>query len=178
MVSECHNRMQTGFSLMEILISLLILSIGMLGLGGLQLSSLKTTNNAHYRTVASMAATDLADRIRANPLAVSNGLYTASLAREDCDTALAKVCEGASECSAQELAAYDLHRVNCGVAKDSHQTGGVQYVLPQALLGVNCDGATCTTGLEHVINIEWNETDDEDADDKAQFRSYELRFIP
>lgn len=177
MLASRHN-MQLGFSLIETLISLLVLSVGLLGLGGLQLSSLKGANNAHYRTVASIAATDMIDRMRANPLAVANDNYSAKLMAKDCHTKLEKVCESGTECSAEELAKYDLHRVNCGVSEDKKQTGGIQFDLPQAALSLGCTPAPCTTGAEHLIRISWNEVDDDDADSTAQARSYELIFIP
>jgi type IV pilus assembly protein PilV len=178
MVSQRYYKAQTGFSLIEILISLLILSIGLLGLGGLQLSSLKNTNNAHFRTVASLAATDLIDRMRANPLGVESNLYTANLGIEDCDVNLSKVCEAGVECAADELATYDLFRVNCGVSAGVYQTGGIQYDLPQASLAVGCTAAACTTGIEHSIRVSWNEPDDDDEDAGVQARSYDLSFIP
>ena len=178
MVSKRYLTAQIGFSLIEVLISLLILSIGLLGLGGLQLSSLKGANNAHFRTVASLAVTDMVDRMRSNPLAVANNFYTATLGITHCDTALTKVCESGNECSAEELATYDLYRVNCGVSAGVYQTGGVQFDLPQSALIVGCEIPPCTTGMEHTVLVSWNEADDDDADDESQARSYELSFIP
>ena len=178
MVPKRYLTTQTGFSLIEILISLLILSIGLLGLGGLQLSSLKGANNAHFRTVASLAVTDLIDRMRANPLAVENNFYTASLDAQHCDTSLTVVCEAGVECNPDDLAIYDLHRVNCGVSAGLYQTGGVQFDLPQPLLEITCALPPCTSGDEHTIRVSWNETDDDDQDNDVQTRSYELSFIP
>lgn len=179
MASKRYSRAQTGFSLIEILISLVIISIGMLGLGGLQLSSLRGANNAHFRTVASLSATDLIDRMRANRLGVEGDFYTGALGATHCETALAKVCEGANECSAEDLAKYDLYRVNCGVSVDSNQTGGVQYDLPQAALVVSsCTAPPCGAGDEHSVRVSWNEIDDDDDDDDVQARSHSLSFIP
>ena len=178
MVSQRYYKTQTGFSLIEILISLLVLSIGLLGLGGLQLSSLKSANNAHLRTVASLAVTDLADRMRVNSLGVAKDFYAASLGFSHCETPLTKVCEANNPCSAKELAVYDLYRVNCGVSVDENQTGGVQFDLPEATLSVSCSVPPCATGVEHSIMISWNETDDDDGDSDVQERSYELSFIP
>ncbi|MEW6132414.1 MAG: type IV pilus modification protein PilV [Pseudomonadota bacterium] len=57
---------QRGFSLLEVLIALVILSLGMLGLAGLQAVSLKTNANAHLRSQAVILAYDMIDRMRSN----------------------------------------------------------------------------------------------------------------
>ncbi|MEX2496947.1 MAG: type IV pilus modification protein PilV [Woeseia sp.] len=64
-----------GLTLVEILIALLILSIGLLGLAGLQTMSLKFNTSSYYRTQATALAYDLADRMRANRQAALNGEY-------------------------------------------------------------------------------------------------------
>ena len=62
-----------GFTLVELLIALLVLSIGMLGIAVLFAESLQAGRSAHFQTQAVSIAADLADRIRANP--VSAGAY-------------------------------------------------------------------------------------------------------
>lgn len=178
MVSKPLYRKQFGFSLMEVLVSVVVLSIGLLGLGGLQMTSLKGSNNAHFRTVASLAATDLADRMRANPIAVANAQYDSEYVLATCKTPPAKYCEATVVCTPEELANYDVFRVNCGVSDDGFQTGGAQYDLPVAYMSVSCDSVTCTSGVEHTIEVRWNEADDSDSDSDVQQRSYELDFVP
>lgn len=56
-----------AFTLIEILITMTILSVGLLGLAGLQATSLKTNQSAYSRSQATQLAYDMADRIRANP---------------------------------------------------------------------------------------------------------------
>ena len=58
---------QTGFTLLEILISIFILAIGLLGLAALQTTSLKNNHSAQYRTTATVSAYDIIDRMRLNP---------------------------------------------------------------------------------------------------------------
>lgn len=57
---------QRGVGLIEILISLLVLSIGLLGLAAMQTNGLKHNRNAYYRTQATILAYDIVDRMRAN----------------------------------------------------------------------------------------------------------------
>lgn len=179
MVSRPLYHRQLGFSLMEVMVSVVILSIGLLGLGGLQMTSLKGSNNAHFRTIASLAATDLADRMRVNPIAIAAGQYDSEFVMATCKTPPEKFCETTIVCNPEELATYDLFRVNCGVSADGFQTGGAQYSLPDASMKVSCEDATpCTSSIEHTIEVRWNEADDDDKDNKVQARSYELDFVP
>ena len=66
-----HRRQRTpqgvgGFSLIEAMVALLVLSIGLLGIAALYVETLRASRTALYRTEAVVQATDLADRMRAN----------------------------------------------------------------------------------------------------------------
>ena len=54
-------------SMIEVLVALLITSIGVLGYAGMQLRALDTTENSHYRTQATALAQDVSERVAANP---------------------------------------------------------------------------------------------------------------
>lgn len=62
---------EQGFTLIEALIALLVLSIGMLGIAALYLDSLRAGRSALWRTQAVDSVGDIADRIRSNPLPLS-----------------------------------------------------------------------------------------------------------
>jgi type IV pilus assembly protein PilV len=55
-----------GFSLIEVLVAVVVLSIGLLGLAALQVSGLRVGQSSFYRAQAAQLATDMADRLRAN----------------------------------------------------------------------------------------------------------------
>ncbi|AQZ34848.1 type IV pilus modification protein PilV [Pseudomonas sp. LPH1] len=63
-----HNtpQRQHGATLIEVLIAVVVLSIGLLGLAGLQATSVKSNHSAYQRSQATLLAYDLADRMRAN----------------------------------------------------------------------------------------------------------------
>lgn len=63
---EASRRTQSGMTLIEVLISVLILAIGLLGAAALQLKALKYTDGSAMSSQASFIAYDLMDRIRAN----------------------------------------------------------------------------------------------------------------
>lgn len=57
-----YARAQTGISLIEALIALLVLSIGLAGLAGLQLNSVTAVHSSYLRSIASTAALDFEER--------------------------------------------------------------------------------------------------------------------
>jgi type IV pilus assembly protein PilV len=70
------TKLQRGVTLLEVLITLIILAVGLLGLLSLQTISLKNNHSAQQRTVATMHAYDILDRIRLN----TSADYTLTLA--------------------------------------------------------------------------------------------------
>lgn len=66
-VIDCSDRQLplkvAGLSLIEVLIALLVLSIGLVGLASLQLTSLKAAHSSYYRSLASTAALDTEERL-------------------------------------------------------------------------------------------------------------------
>jgi type IV pilus assembly protein PilV len=83
---------QQGFSLVEVLIALIIMSVGMLGIAGLYVQSLQAGRTSTFRHHAVALAGDITDRIRANPTAgvsyagagADNNCVAANI---DCDVA-------------------------------------------------------------------------------------------
>ncbi len=68
-----------GFSLFEVLITVVVISIGLLGLAGLQFAGLRAANSAQDHTLATLLAQDIEERIRANALGAAGGAYNAVL---------------------------------------------------------------------------------------------------
>ena len=77
---------QQGLSLIEVLVAILVLSVGLLGAAATQLNALKYTDSSLMSSQASFIAYDMMDRIRANPDAVANyGLGALSAAPATAD---------------------------------------------------------------------------------------------
>jgi type IV pilus assembly protein PilV len=74
-MSLTTKRSASGFTLLEVLIAVLVLSIGLLGLAGLQITSLKFNHSAYMRTAATNLAYDMADRMRVNRGQALTGAY-------------------------------------------------------------------------------------------------------
>ncbi|MCK0506285.1 type IV pilus modification protein PilV [Aromatoleum anaerobium] len=66
---------QRGATLIEVLVAVVVLSIGLLGLAGLQMTSLQSNHSAYMRSQASLLAYDLSDRMRANCEGVRGDAY-------------------------------------------------------------------------------------------------------
>lgn len=99
--------LQSGISLVEVMIALLVISVGLLAVASLQLLSKRSNYDAAQRTTAAQLADDLMERMRANPAALIN-YVDATPVGGGSTAAPATVCEGAVVCTAEELAVYDV----------------------------------------------------------------------
>lgn len=102
-----------GFTLIEVMVALLILSIGLLGLAMLQATNLQFNTDAYTRTQATLFAYDIIDRMRANPTGTTNGYYKILNNTDyanNISSCTASTCGCSSSCDAQALAKYDLWR--------------------------------------------------------------------
>lgn len=70
---------QTGFTLLEVLVAVVVLAIGLLGLAGLMASSVRNNQSAYQRTQATWLAYDIVDRMRVNRAAALGSSYDTTL---------------------------------------------------------------------------------------------------
>ncbi|MCS6922691.1 MAG: type IV pilus modification protein PilV [Elioraea sp.] len=98
-----------GVTLIEVLVTLVIVAIGLLGLAGLQVRGLAIQKDAHGRALATQLALDFADRMRANAPGAAAGAYRFTVAYPTGAYTLpaAPDCESAV-CTPQQQAQYDL----------------------------------------------------------------------
>ncbi|MGH8351985.1 MAG: type IV pilus modification protein PilV [Pseudomonas sp.] len=75
-----NRRLQQGVSLVEVLISVLLFSIGLLGLAAMQLNSMKANQTASVRSHATFLAYEMADRMRAARGDAQAGFYNLGIA--------------------------------------------------------------------------------------------------
>lgn len=102
---------QTGLSLIEILVTVLIVNFGILGLSKLQLTNLKSINNSILSLNASFYAESLVDKLQGNSdyAKSSNSAYVlADFTDTPSSQASSAVCISSS-CSAANLAIYDMN---------------------------------------------------------------------
>ena len=168
-----------GVTMIEVLVTVIILSIGLLGLAGLQLTGMRSINSASYRTQAAVLVDDIAERMRANVAAVDNNIFMAvdSGASINCNAVPAPYCGeyydtgtgaviAAASCNSTQLASYDISTWYCGVSSSGVLSGGVRSALPQASATITCidtdppagaDADPCTDRSPHTITLSWSE---------------------
>jgi type IV pilus assembly protein PilV len=143
-----------GFSLLEVMIALLVLSIGLLGLAGLQTFSLKFNHQSYERTQATLLIYDIMDRITANPIAARAGNFDNVPAGSMAATYVALASCQTTGCSTSDLANYDLNswKLQLETSKVLAQgTGAVTRLNPGDLSG--CIYDVTVTWVENDITM-------------------------
>lgn len=133
-----------GFTLVEILVSVFVLGIGLLGLSGLQVASLQNNHSAYLRSQATLLAYDMADRMRANLTAVRSLDYNQATAT------LNGNCSNATGCSPAEMAQNDLYEWS-----HSSSPTSVARLLPNGA-GMVCIDSTPNDGKSSSANCDGN----------------------
>ena len=164
-----HLRLR-GFTMIEVLVTLVILSVGLLGLAGLQLRAVRNTHNSYLRTQATFIAYDMSDRIRANRNAALAGKYDAidtaakTYTDQGCSTTSSST---GSKCTAAELAAQDAYEW--------------KQTLTNAKTGLPGGSGTVKNNGDgtFTVSINWNERVRAEEDSTgSETKTYSMVFKP
>lgn len=125
-----HKSRQSGATLIEILISILLMSFGILAVVGMQAYAIAAQRNASNRAVASMLANDFSEIMRLNPAAFNLGQYDVAMMPTTATPDLAAGnCAYPNCINATILASTDLNLFQRRVRQQLPQ-GGVQVSRP------------------------------------------------
>lgn len=103
------SRKQVGVSLIEVLVTLIIISVALLGTASLQVISKQSNFQAVQRTMAAHLANDLLQRMRNNREVLDDYLPQGSLGAGSLGTTPGTDCAALdADCAPQQLAGYDL----------------------------------------------------------------------
>jgi type IV pilus assembly protein PilV len=154
-------RAHAGFSMVEVMVALIIMSVGLLGVAKMQALALSSTGSARMRSLAALEAASLASTMRADrgywtavtsPSTVSivNGVIKQStdpLLMQPPGTAFQSCVTSGSPCTSVQIAATDLEE----------WIAGVTAVLPNSTETITCNSAPANTPIGCQVVLSWNE---------------------
>ncbi|MEZ5528845.1 MAG: type IV pilus modification protein PilV [Porticoccaceae bacterium] len=178
-LSTPNKNTHTGSTLIEVLIALLVFSIGLQGIASLQYQAVKENFDSSQRSHAVWMAQELINRIKANPDGREAGSYNAA---PDCDN-----LDKCGECNGTDMAAFDLAEMFC-----TSQEVLLNPPDDEPLLEVTCndadatDGLTCSPNSDFTLTLQWSSKvvkDDtqnitDDADSTLTIQKFEQVFRP
>jgi type IV pilus assembly protein PilV len=153
-----------GFSLIEVMVAVLVISIGLLGIAKMQALSLSNTGNSRIRALAALEAASLASALQADrtywtTVPVVGADLTAAVtgasitAASDGTLTTVQTCTGAATvCTPAQMAAYDFQSwvaaMNTVIQND---TANIDCTMPPVVAPATTSPVTCT------ITISWTE---------------------
>ena len=179
-ITNKRYKRMSGLSLIEILVTVVVLSIGLLGIAGMQAFGMRYSHDSYARSQATMLANELIERMHANPDGVNNGDYKAATDALDCSSVnndpahpmnAAPSCAGSTAgefCNVTQLAALDSFRIGCGqyLATPNALVGGIANLLPNGQIAITCTDTSpgvapeCEGDNSRTVTVTWQDPDD------------------
>lgn len=140
-----HPQYRAGFTLLEVLVTVVILSIGMLGVAGVLVLVHKNNAASYMQQQAVQDAYDILDRMRANRSAAIQGLYDVSP-----PTSAPTNCSSTT-CSPTQMADYDLWQWHTGLVNDLPAVKStISTATPAGASSANQD-------VQVTVNLQWSD---------------------
>lgn len=140
---------------MEILVAVLVISIGFLAVAKMQVRGLKFSQTAYFLSQANFMLNDISDRMRSNRQGVTDGEYAGFTT--SAGTSNPTCISAASECSVEQLADADKHAWS-SYLYNQNASADFLPLLPSGT-SVTASGAITAdlaTGV-HTITVTWSE---------------------
>ncbi|WP_198262664.1 type IV pilus modification protein PilV [sulfur-oxidizing endosymbiont of Gigantopelta aegis] len=135
-----NTKASAGLTMIEVLVAVVILSIGLLGVAGLQVTGMRNNNSANLRTQASILASEFGDILRSNKTAVDAGDFDGPFDTSNLSISVEPNCRTINgTCSTTEMA--DTSIVDWGTDVAARLPDGV--------------GTTARTGDIFTVTITW-----------------------
>lgn len=139
---------ERGFSLVEVMVALVICSVGLLGIAKMESLALSSTGVASGRSLAAIEASSMAAAMHANRAYWGNATAPATTPVDASanNYSAATACTTAGACAtAQAMALYDLQQWSLAL----------KAVLPNFFATINC--STTTLPVNCTITVQWAE---------------------
>lgn len=150
------NKLHTniGSSLIEVLVSMTILAVGILGIGAMQTNTLKANQNSYMRTQAVFHANDIVERMRSNTQGIEAGNYN------DPTPVVTAACQTAAGCTAAQMAANDVAQWETSVAAALPAGAATVCLDSTATDGTSALPACDNAGELYAVKIWWDDDRD------------------
>ena len=180
------RKKQTGSTLIEVLIALLVFTIGLQGIASMQYQSIKDNFDSNQRSHGVWSAQELINRIRANPDGRAAGNYDFNGNPCAGGNIPATFCadtdaDDAAVCASNEMAAFDIWESICPTPNQAHNQNASQLFNPNLI--ITCVGA-CSEDAELNLSLQWQSksvTDDsviQDGDNALKTEQFNQVFRP
>lgn len=160
---------ESGFSLLEVLVSTVVVAVGVLGFLALQVSAINSNQNGYFRGQATVVADDIIARLRANRT------YVGTLAASDANAYTAgnynnctatppggRYCsvytgKTMTDCDMEEAAAFDVWEI----CRTLNPDAALEPILPGGELYIDCadqdttDADACSSGSSYSVLVYW-----------------------
>ena len=134
---------QAGFTLIEVLVATVVIAVALLGGAVALLDAIRAQRDGRNRTLAALLASDLAERITANPAAAA----AYALSPEEVPAEPETGCDQPQSCAPADLALSDVH--------DWHAT--LQRALPGSAAEIDVTPGAMPGSFRYSIRLEWVE---------------------
>jgi type IV pilus assembly protein PilV len=156
-----------GFTLIEVLVAVVILSVGVLGLAHLQIKVLRSLSGSYLQQQAVTQAYDLADRMRANKAGFEAGSYNSADSvnyQIPANNGCTQSASAALNCTSAQMAAHDSFEWAQNLDRALPKALGTVCLDQVTSDATACDGA----GTTYTITVAWT--------DRSDQRNYSIRF--
>jgi len=175
---------QKGMTMIELLITILVSAIGLLGIAALQATALKGSMDSSQRATAAAISNDIIDRLKANTAGRNADDYSDAFdTYSNCavnTAAPANICTDyynqttqaivtSTACTAAQLATFDAWELSCGYVNASDNRSSPINFLVSPTISLTCtdsdttDALACSDNSTHAISITWDAIDKDNA---------------
>lgn len=160
---------QSGFSLLEVLIAIVIFSFALLGIAGMMTVTIRSNHNGYLRSQATILANDMASKMRANVGGLWAHAYDSSGGNVPND--ITTICDKTSRCTKEQLAQLDMEQWG----------SSLNQLLPSGTGTLRCQNVAPPSGIMSsgnwqasppfsgmcVITVNWNESNETGSEDQS-----------
>ncbi len=155
-----------GVGMVEIMITLLIIAVGLLGLAAMQTQAMRSTTDTLKRTAGLQMATELIERMHMNSAQAVVYQNTFAAYSAACPANPVVQCSAATvnratvvgaQCNASQMAQYDAWEVMCdhGNVINGRGKGAANDYIDQPQVAMVCNPADCSAGSTVTMTLFW-----------------------